>query len=534
MTQADLVVTGTVLTVDEKRPTAEALAVAGGRIVAVGARADVAGYIGADTEMIDLGDGCVMPGFVEAHGHPLMEALALSDRIVDIRPVTLPNADDVVAAVHREVAARGAAGAYLNGWDPLLQSGLPQPTLAWLDDIAPDGPLVIIHNSGHKAFFNSPAARRADLTRDTPDPKGARFGRDAHGELDGTAEETGAVFPLLAGAIEPDNYPALLRAECARLNRAGLTTCSEMAFDPAFKPLVERIRGELTVRLRTYEVSNPQMSTDATPGEGDDMLRQVGIKIWVDGSPWVGNIALTFPYLDTAASRTIGVPPGSCGHANYTKEQLSEIVGAYYPRGWPMACHVQGDAGVDTILDVYEEALRRNPRPDHRLRLEHVGAIRPDQLKRAADLGVTCSLFVDQIHYWGDIIVDGLFGPERGSRWMPAGSAVATGMRISLHNDPPVTPEEPLRNISVAVTRTAPSGRVLAPEERLTVDQAIRAQTLDAAWQLFADDVIGSLEVGKYADLVVLSADPRAVPPEQIADLEIRATYLAGRRVYPS
>jgi len=532
MTQADLVVTGTVLTVDDKRPTAEALAVADGRIVAVGTRADIAGYIGADTQTIDLGDGCVMPGFVEAHGHPLMEALALSDRIVDIRPVTLPDAADVVAVVHREIAARGAAGAYLNGWDPLLQSGLPQPTLAWLDEIAPDGPLVIIHNSGHKAFFNSHAARLAGLTRDTPDPKGARFGRDAHGELDGTAEETGAVFPLLAGAIEPDNYPALLLAECGRLNRAGLTTCSEMAFDPSFKPLVEGLRAKLTVRLRTYEISNPQMSSDAAPGEGDDMLRQVGIKIWVDGSPWVGNIALTFPYLDTAASRTIGVPPGSCGHANYTKEQLSEIVGAYFPRGWPMACHVQGDAGVDTILDVYEEALRRNPRPDHRLRLEHVGAIRPDQLKRAADLGVTCSIFVDQIHYWGDIIVDGLFGTERGSHWMPAGSAVATGMRISLHNDPPVTPEEPLRNISVAVTRTAPSGRVLAPEERLTVDQAIRAQTLDAAWQLFSDDVIGSVEVGKYADLVVLSADPRTVPPEQIADLEIRATYLAGRQVY--
>ena len=127
---------------------------------------------------------------------------------------------------------------------------------------------------------------------------------------------------------------------------------------------------------------------------------------------------------------------------------------------------------------------------------------------------MTCSIFVDQIHYWGDIIVDGLFGAEHGSRWMPAGSAVATGMRISLHNDPPVTPEEPLRNISVAVTRTAPSGRVLGPEQRLTVEQAIRAQTLDAAWQLFSDDVIGSLEVGKYADLVVLSADPRAVPPE--------------------
>jgi predicted amidohydrolase YtcJ len=533
MAAADVVITGTVLTVDDARPTAEALAVADGRIIAVGDRSEVAALIGPDTQTVDLGTGCVMPGFVEAHGHPLMEAIALSDRLVDIRPVTVRNADDVVGAVRREVARRGSDGAYLNGWDPLLQSGLPEPTQAWLDEMAPDGPLVIIHNSGHKAYFNSRAAQQAGLNRDTPDPKGAKFGRDANGELDGTAEETGAVFPLLGSAIEPGAYPAMLRAECARLNRAGLTTCSEMAFDPNFGPLVEALHGQLTVRLRTYEVSNAQMSTAATPGQGDDMLRQVGIKIWVDGSPWIGNIDLSFPYLDTAATRTIGVTPGSCGCANYTREQLTEIVGAYFPLGWPMACHVQGDAGVDTILDVYEEALRANPRDDHRLRLEHVGAIRPEQLQRAADLGVTCSIFVDQIHYWGDIIVDGLFGPERGSRWMPAGSAVATGMRISLHNDPPVTPEEPLRNISVAVTRTAPSGRVLAPEERLTVDQAIRAQTIDAAWQLFADDIVGSLEVGKYADLVVLSADPRTVPPEHIADLEVRATYLAGRQVYP-
>ncbi len=182
----------------------------------------------------------------------------------------------------------------------------------------------------------------------------------------------------------------MLVEECARLNRAGLTACSEMAFDPNFGPLVEQLRGQLTVRLRTYEVSNPQMSTTAIPGQGDDMLRQVGIKIWVDGSPWIGNIALTFPYLDTEATRSIGVTPGSCGCANYTAEQLREIVGAYYPLGWQMACHVQGDAGVDTILDVYEEALQRNPRGDHRLRLEHVGAIRDEQLQRAADLGVTC------------------------------------------------------------------------------------------------------------------------------------------------
>lgn len=523
---------GTVLTVDDTQPTAEAVAVADGRIVAVGSRADVQSQIGPGTEVREI-DGCIMPGFVEAHGHPLMEAVALSDRIVDIRPVTLDTAAAVVDAIHAEVAKRGAAGAYLNGWDPLLQPGLPEPTLAWLDAAAPDDPLVIVHNSGHKAYFNSAAARAAGLTRDTPDPKGARYGRAADGELDGTAEESAAVFPLANGAISVADYPAYLRAECARLNRAGLTTCAEMAFDPMFRPMLAALHDALTVRLRTYEMSTAALHTDAQPFEGDDIVRQVGIKIWVDGSPWVGNIDLTFPYLDTEATRTIGVEPGSCGHANYTREQLAEIVGTFFPQGWQLACHVHGDAGVDTILDVYEQALRAHPRNDHRLRLEHVGAITGAQLRRAHDLGVTCSLFVDQIHYWGDIIVDGLFGPERGEQWMPAGSAVAAGMRISLHNDPPVTPEEPLRNIAVAVTRTAPSGRVLGAEQRLTVEQAIRAQTIDAAWQLFADNVIGSIEVGKYADLVVLSADPRAVAPETIADLQVRATFLAGRQVYP-
>lgn len=529
---ADLVIYGTVITVDETNPTAEALAVTGGRIVAVGTRADVQQHQGPDTETVELGDGCVLPGFIEAHGHPLMEAMVLADRIVDIRPVTMPNSKEVLAAVRSEVRERGSDGAYLNGWDPLLQVGLPEPTLAWLDAQAPKTPLVIIHNSGHKAFFNSAAARKIGLNRDTPDPKGAKYGRDSTGELDGTAEEFGAVFSLLAGAIDANGYPAMLLAETARLNRAGLTTCSEMAFDPSFQPALDALHDQLTVRLRTYEMSTAALSTNAVLDNGDDIVKQVGIKIWVDGSPWIGNIDLTFPYLDTEATRSIGVTPGSCGHANYTREQLVEIVGAYFPLGWQMACHVQGDNGVDTILDVYEEALQAHPRPDHRLRLEHVGAITDVQLQRAHDLGVTCSIFVDQIHYWGDVVVDGLFGPERGNRWMPCGSALATGMRISLHNDPPVTPEEPLRNISVAASRVAPSGRVLGPEQRITVDQAIRAQTIDAAWQLFADDEIGSLEVGKYADLVVLSADPRAVPPETIADLEIRATYLAGKRVH--
>src|ERR1044072_6180421 len=145
MPAADLVINGTVLTVDDSQPTAEAIAVADGRIVAVGTRDDVGEWIGPDTETLDI-DGCVMPGLIEAHGHPLMEAIVLSDRMVDIRPVTLPEAGDVLTAIEAEVAKRGADGAYLNGWDALLQHGLPDPTLGWLDGVAPEHPLVIVHS----------------------------------------------------------------------------------------------------------------------------------------------------------------------------------------------------------------------------------------------------------------------------------------------------------------------------------------------------------------------------------------------------
>jgi predicted amidohydrolase YtcJ len=391
---------------------------------------------------------------------------------------------------------------------------------------------VIVHNSGHLAYFNTAAAEICKITRDTVAPPGSHYGKDpVTGELDGTAVEAPAVFAVVQPVMSQFDQAAAMLDECARLNRAGLTTCSEMAFDPKFRPLLDGLHDQLTVRLRPYEMSTAELHTDAAPDNGDDVVHQPGIKLWLDGSPWIGNIDLTFPYLDTDATQSMGVA-GTTGGANYTKEQLLAIVRAYFPNGWQMACHVHGDHGVDTILDVYEQVLREHPRDDHRLRLEHVGAITAEQLQRAQDLGVTCSMFIDHLHYWGDVLVDDLFGEDHGSHWVRAASAVKTGMRISLHNDPPVTPEEPLRNMSVAITRKSPSGTVLAPEEALTIDQAIRAQTIDAAWQLFADNIIGSLEVGKYADMVALSADPHSVDPENIADITVLATFLAGREVY--
>jgi predicted amidohydrolase YtcJ len=532
MDDAELIVRADVLTVDPRRPRAEAVAVRSGRIVAVGAWADLEGLRGAGTRVIDAPDGCVMPGFVEAHGHPTMEAVMFGS-VVDIRPVTLPDAASVIETIRRTVAERGDAGAYFNGWDALLQQGLPSPSRAWLDELAPHTPLVILHNSGHSAYFNTKAAEAAGVTRDTPDPEGASFERDAHGELTGVAYETAAVVRVMTPGVRlPRRLSGALAEECARLNRAGVTTCSDMSYNPAGRRNLQRAidDGAVTARLRLYETSGASLASDITPDNGDDLVRQAGIKLWADGSPWIGNVATSFAYADSPETRTIGLETGHRGEMNYDGDEIRRISEAYFRAGWQIACHAHGDIAIDAVLDAWASMLAAHPRADHRLRLEHCGAMQPRQFARAARIGVTCSLFIDHLWYWGDVLV-GLFGDERASQWMSARSAIDAGVRISFHNDGGVTPIEPLRNIQVAVTRTSRSGRVLGADERITVEQAIRAQTIDAAYQLFADDIVGSIEAGKYADMIVLSKDPTRVPREEIAEIQVLATILEGREV---
>ncbi|MYV96762.1 amidohydrolase [Streptomyces sp. SID3343] len=528
---ADLVLIGTVITVDDDRPRAEAVAVLAGRVLAVGSASDMP--IGPNTHVVDLGDRCVLPGFVEAHGHVVAESVLFdSGAVVDIRPTTMASAAEVVSTIRRGVAD---GHVIMFGWDPMSFPDLPLASQEFLGELAPESSLVVVHHSGHVAWFNHEAARVIGIGTRTPDPSGGRYGRDARGALNGSAYGVGAMAALTAPySLGRDGAPPDLTEALARMSAVGLTMVSEMACQPAWRDaLLDPVgRTDPTLRLRLYEPTSPELRSAARPFTGDDLVRQTGIKVWVDGSPWAGTIAVSFPYLDTELTHRLGRGDRPHASTNYTWDQLAEVVEAYFPHGWQIACHAHGDLAIDMILDVYEGVLSRYPRADHRLRLEHVGAMRPDQFTRAAALGVTASVFMDHVYYWGEVLTDELFGPKYGAHWAAAGSAVAAGLRISLHNDPPSTPENPLHNITVATTRRSRGGRVLAPEECLTVDQAIRAQTLDAAYQLFSDDITGSITPGKYADLVVLSADPYTVPLAAIADLDVLATFLAGRQTH--
>jgi predicted amidohydrolase YtcJ len=537
---ADLVfVNAEVITMERGRPNAEAVAVAGGRIVAVGAT-DSVRALANGAQVVDLKGRTLLPGFVEAHGHPTLEIMTVLPPTVDIRPFFVHDHDEVVAKIKETLAALppGTPQAFY-GYDPVLCPGAHKLERGELDAIAPDHPIVVLNNSGHAGYANTRMLAAAGINRDTPDPVGSQYERDSAGEPTGVALETAALIaltkPYFERVMAESSMPDLLRREFEMYAGTGVTTASDMAFDRQSRPLFagySATPGALT-RIVTYEKSDGGLKSDVSPGWGDDMFRQAGIKLWADGSPWIGNIATTFPYMCTGMTEAMGLKCGHIGHANYTPEQIHEVCEAYFPSGWQLAIHVHGDAIADSVLDAYEDVLSGHPRPDHRLRMEHCGALRADQYERAGRLGITCSLFPAHIYYFGDALADGLFGEAVAANWVSARSALDAGIKISLHNDAPVTPESPLLNIQTAVTRRARgSGRVLGPEHRITPLEALRAQTIDAAWQLFMEDRVGSITPGKFADLVVLDGNPLATDPERFSELNVVETYLGGRQVH--
>lgn len=528
----DTVYTGTIITQDDAAPQAEAFLVSDGRIVAIGSVDEVtAAAPRAHTIALD---GWIMPGLIEPHGHPSSSAVLLSGTTVDIRPVVVPTADGVMDKIRSALAARPDT-LFVNGWDPLLQRGLEAPNRASLDELAGPIPLVILHNSGHCAYFNTAAAALAGIDRTTADPPGASFGRDDDGELSGTAFETAGVarvvMPITAAAQR--DFPRLLSEQFADLNRRGYTTVSDLGWDHAESPVLDALRasGEISMRLRLYEMSKPGGTPTVERGSGDEFVRQVGVKTWSDGSPWVGNIATSFPYLDTTATRAIGLEPHHRGTANFSTEQLIEVGDAYAAAGWQLACHSHGDIAVTSTLDAYQALIERHGLVDHRFRLEHAGAMTPEQYVRAAGLGVTVSVFVDHLYYWGDSLVDDLFGEEHGAAWADAGAAFDAGILATFHNDGWVTPNEPFRNMAVAINRRSRSGRQFHRGTRVSKRDALRAHTTNAAWQLFSEHEVGALRPGLFADFITVDRDPRVAVDDELAETVVTSTYLAGQRV---
>jgi predicted amidohydrolase YtcJ len=527
---------GPILTMDAEDRVVEALGVEGDRIAAVGSRAEVEAWAEGRARVVDLAGRALLPGFIDAHGHFPGAGLFAVNADLNSPPIgDVETLGDLLARL-REKAEETPPGEWVIGWgyDDTLLAERRHPTRADLDRVSREHPIAILHISGHLGVLNSRGLEEAGIGPDSPDPDGGRIRRDpATGEPDGVLEET-ALDPVTGALLAPsltDTWK-IVREASRRYVAAGVTTAQDgyaAASHVTGLGWMARL-GLIPLRIVLWpgrEVALASLEGEPVPESPDPERARVGaVKIVADGS-----IQGYTGYL----SRPYHVPPGDDptyrGYPRIPREQLMADVERLHAAGWQIAIHGNGDAAIDDILDAFEAAQARHPRRDTRHVIVHAQMARDDQLDRMKALGVVPSFFALHVYYWGDRHRDIFMGPERAARMSPARSAALRGLRFTLHCDSPVVPMEPLRLVWAAVNRLSASGAEIGPEQRITPMQALRAVTIDAAYQHFEDDVKGSLEPGKFADLVILSRSPLE-DPSGIDTIGVVETIVGGETVW--
>jgi len=531
---------GTILTVAESSPRAEAVAVAGGRIIAVGTKAEVLARRGDATEVIDLGGRTLVPGFVDGHSH-FFSLVDVQTQALCAAPPAGPckSVADVIAALERVKERRQLGpGKFVMGFgcDPDLLAEKRFPTKAELDRAFPDNPVIIVHVSGHGAQLDSKALAAYSITAATPTPVGGVIGREPGSEEpDGLLFET-AFLPIFAEVPGPDDEEVLRLLEQGQdlYLRAGITTAQEGATMKhqldLLRLLADRGGLKLDVVSLPFFTEIDAVFKGKLPADEPayrNRLRIGGVKIVTDGSPQGRTAAFTTPY------RTDG-PAGQKGwrgDLSFPQGVFNDAVKKIYDGGATLFVHCNGDAAIDALLEAHRSASAGAPEKPRGTVGIHSQFIRRDQLQKYAAWSITPSFYTEHCFYFGDTHVENR-GREQAEFISPMKSALALGLRPANHTDFNVAPLDQMFTIHTAVNRSTRSGVVLGAEERISPLEALRAITLDSARMYGEEDEKGSLETGKLADLVILSADPTAVPPEAIQRIEVVETIKEGKTVW--
>jgi predicted amidohydrolase YtcJ len=530
-------INGKVLPVSAAFAEHQALAISGNKILAVGTRDDVLAVAGRGARTIDLAGRVVLPGFIEPHMHfALMAGFGF---VEDIGPFQQPTFEDALDALRRIAAAAGPDDWVMGRqFDPILLSPPRDLTTRDLDPIVFDRPAFVLNASGHIAYANSKTLELAGINRDSADPAGGEYGRyedgSPNGVLYGQAAYMGILFlnETIANRMQTGFVGAgrEIGDEAAAL---GITTLCDQATGAIGGPAeLDTYRamfdgGQMKARIRAYAYSEQPGWDEAgvEPGQGDALLRLVGWKIVTDGSNQGFTGRQREPYYTRDTLGLYYVQPG----------ELRAMAIDRGKRGWPLSLHGNGDAAIDSILDAVEAA--RDEGVDVRAlrcRIEHCSILHDEQIKRMAELGMVPSFLINHVHYWGHVMRDEVFGPAKVQLLDRCRAVEQAGLNWVSHTDAPVSPLGSLHKIRVAVARDLwkEPDTILAPDERVGVEAAIRSVTRNAAWACHSEHEIGSLEPGKLADLVVLEEDPRAVAPTAISDIRISETWMDGHRVF--
>lgn len=531
---------GSVVTVNPAHPAAEAVAIRGGRIVAVGTEADVMPFKGPTTDVTDLAGRTLVPGFIDGHSHFFTCGEVQVQALCASPPAgTCTTVADVIAKL-KQVQERQKLGpgkfVLGFGYDPELLAERRAPTKQELDAAFPDNPVILVHVSGHGAMLNSKALAFYGITAATPTPVGGVIGRESGSqEPDGLLFET-AFLPIFAKVPGPsdDELLRLITTGQELYLREGITTAQEGA---TMKHQLDLLRIMADRGLLKLDVIALPFITELDkvfaggPPRADkaytNRLRIGGVKIVMDGSPQGRTAAFTTPYLTDG-------PAGQKawkGELTFPQPVLNEMVKKVYDGGAPLFVHCNGDAAIDALLEAHRFAAGDDPAKPRGTVGVHSQFIRPDQLRKYAAWRITPSFFTLHCFYFGDTHVANR-GLAQAESISPLKSARALGLRPSNHTDFNVSPLNQLFTIHTAVNRTTRSGRVLGPDERVTPLEALEAITIDGARQYGEEAAKGSIEVGKLADLVILSGNPLTVDPATIQDLRVEETLKNGITIW--
>ena len=533
-TKAELLVTGRLITMDDARPAAEAMAVAGGRILAVGSRAELESFVGPATKRIDHPAGAILPGFVEPHLHLVSSSLVAGG--VDCSPYTHKTLDAVLAALTAAVATTPPGQAVVGQlFDPSLLPGQAELTADLLDRVSVEVPVIVMNASQHFFYVNSAAYAAAGITAATPNPPGGDYGARG-GKLTGVVGEAAAMgaFVKVLPPLTADVIERAISGIAAMAGKAGVTYIHEAATGAIAGvkeiDLLHQIFGRpgFPVRgsLSLYGLNLDDFTAAGiVPGSGDDRLRSQTVKWVSDGSNqgYTGYMRENYLGRDTR------------GAPNFSLDQLSAHFAKTVEAGWPIMCHANGDAAMDMVMTAFAAtATLPSWDPAKRHRTEHSSLLHDEHIAAMASLGITPSFLINHVRLWGKVMRDDILGAKRANLLDRYGSAVKAGLRASFHCDFSVSPIAPLNYVATAAARTmADGGEVLNATERVTVAQALRGSTVDAAWMCHADDLVGSLAAGKAADFVLLGDDPLAHEPDPdgVREIPLLATYSDGAEV---
>ena len=527
-TEPDVVVVNArVYTSETAQPRAEAIAIKQGRFVAVGSTTDVKNLASRATQVIDGAGMTVLPGFIDTHCHPsgVNELYSVNANVRTVKELQ---------AALRKKAADTPPGFWIEAYmfdDTKLDVSLHRKHL---DEAVPDHPVEVNHRGGHTSFYNSKALELAGVTRQTPDPEHGRFFRDESGEPNGrVAELARGVFGRVGKREEFTPEQSRERAKngmmhiSSLLTAAGLTSVHDagagrarvQAYEDAYRAGGLRHRAYMMIRGR--DVVNGLKAAGIGTGFGNEWIRIGGLKYAADGSASERTMRMTTPYVGT----------DDYGILTMTQQALDEAVEDGHRNNFQIGVHANGDVAIDMVLKSYEKVLQRWPDPNRRHRIEHCTLVNPDLLRRIKACGCIPTPFWTYVFYHGEKWAQ--YGDDK-LRWMFAHrSFIDEGIVVPGASDYGPGPFEPLMAIQSMVTRRDYRGREWGPNQKITVDEAIRVATINGAYASSEESLKGSIKAGKLADFVMLEKDPHDVDPNQIKDIKVIRTVVGGKTMYP-